>query len=120
MKQARKPTILTQGGVLKDGRKSALVRDSKAALIFRKPYVVMKKIETIRAITSSSPIRIPASAIRKVSSRAFRGSLAAPVPLAKKRGVILSIAVDCNILGAASILPSAELNVAPHIPAITS
>jgi hypothetical protein len=46
--------------------------------------------------------------------------LAAPVPLAKKRGVILSIAVDCNILGAASMLPRAELRVAPHIPAITS
>ena len=69
----------------------------------------MKKIDTIRAITFSSPIRIPASAMTNVRSSAFLGSLEAPVPRAKKFGVILSIAVDSKILGAASMLPRAEL-----------
>jgi hypothetical protein len=39
---------------------------------------VMKKIETILAITSSSPIRIPASAIAKHNNKAFLGSLSVP------------------------------------------
>ncbi len=77
-------------------------------------------MDTIRAITSNCPIRIPASAITNASNNAFLGSSVLPVPLAKILGAILSMAIACNIRGAPKMLPSADDKVAPQIPIITS
>ena len=48
MKQANDPRILTQAGIRNSGRKSELAQFSRAQLRLRKPYVVIKNIETIR------------------------------------------------------------------------
>ena len=77
------PRTLTNLGILKAGLKSELDQLSIADAKFKKAYVVIKNMETIRAITSSSPIRIPPSAMINASNNAFRGSLVLPVPFAK-------------------------------------
>ena len=77
-------------------------------------------METTRAITSNSPIKIPASAIIKTINKAFTGSLLTPFPLLNIFGVTLSIDMACKILGPPKRPPKAEDKVAPQIPATTA
>ncbi len=119
MKQAIEPMTATNLGTRKSGRKSGLTQLSMAAVRLRNPYVVMKNIETMRAMTFSSPIRMPASAMRNAGTSACRGSFSRPYPMPNQRGVMPSVAVAWRMRGALRMLPNADEIVAPQIPAMT-
>lgn len=80
----------------------------------------MKNMETTRAMASSSPMRMPARAMTKVTRTARRGSLAGPAPRANSRGVMPSSEQAWRMRGAPRMLPRALEMVAPKTPAVTS
>merc|ERR1719469_46764 len=76
---------------------------------FTKQYTRRKKFVKMGATSSKPPSRIPASARKKVTTMALRGSSPFLVPCLKnpKHGKISSRAIACKILAEPNIEPKA-------------